>query len=135
MTLKFAVSIFATNLAIALCSSSAIAGCGDRPGTPTNVTANPVFGVFGMVRVEWTNTASEEVWWDYDVTHNGVRVPQRAGMPPRVAAGQVGLRFGNSFSPGYGDSMLSLARADRAWAEGMCVENLLKHSLRKSSLI
>jgi len=34
-----------------------------------------------------------------------------------------------------GDSMLSLARTDRAWAEGMCVENLLKHSLRKSSLI
>jgi hypothetical protein len=34
-----------------------------------------------------------------------------------------------------GDGMLSLARTDRAWAEGMCVENLLKHSLRKSSLI
>jgi hypothetical protein len=74
MALKFAGSIFATNLVIGLFSCPAMAGCGDRPGTPTNVTANPVFGVFGMVRVEWTNTASEEVWWDYDVTHNGARV-------------------------------------------------------------
>jgi hypothetical protein len=75
MALKFAGSIFATSLVIGLFSCPAMAGCGDRPGTPTNVTANPVFGVFGMVRVEWTNTASEEVWWDYDVTHNGARVP------------------------------------------------------------
>ena len=34
-----------------------------------------------------------------------------------------------------GDSMLSLARADRAWAEGMCLEDLFKHSLRKGTLI
>jgi len=31
--------------------------------------------------------------------------------------------------------MLSLARADRAWAEGMCLEVLLKHSLRKSFMM
>ena len=128
MTLKFAVSIFATNLAIAICSCSAIAGCGDRPGTPIKVTANPVFGVFGVVHVEWTNTASEEVWWDYDVTHNGVRVPQRAGMPPRVAAGQVGLRFGNSFSPGYGVTACYRLRARTAPGPKGCVSKIFSNT-------
>ena len=128
MTLKFAVSIFATNLAIAVCSSSAIAGCGVRPGTPIKVTANPVFGVFGVVHVEWTNTASEEVWWDYDVTHNGVRVPQRAGMPPRVAAGQVGLRFGNSFSPGYGVTACYRLRARTAPGPKGCVSKIYSNT-------
>ena len=128
MTLKFAGWLFATSLVIALFSCAATAGCGDRPGTPTNVTANRVFGVFGVVHVEWTNTASEEVWWDYDVTHNGVRVPQRAGMPPRVAAGQVGLRFGNSFSPGYGVTACYRLRARTAPGPKGCVSKIFSNT-------
>ena len=94
-------------------ASSPARAC-DRPGTPTNVTAFSRFP--GSITIEWTNTASEEVWWDYDVRHNGVSVPQRAGMPPRVASGQIRWRFQNHFFSGPRSlRMLSASRADCAW--------------------
>ena len=124
--MKFAFGLAAIVLG-ALASLPARAGC-DRPGTPTNVTANPVFGVIGMVHVEWTNTASEEVWWDYDVTHNGVRVPQRAGMPPRVGEGQAGWRFGNNFSPGQGVTACYRLRARTAPGPKGCVSKIFSNT-------
>src|SRR5262245_48081576 len=89
-----------SGVALTLFVSPAAASCGDRPGTPTNVTATSFFR--GMIQVEWTNTASESpLWWDYEVFENGQRVPQRAGLPP-IANGMQGWRLENNFLPGPG---------------------------------
>lgn len=65
----------------AFASTAAIAGCGDRPGTPTNVKA--VMSGRDNVSVSWTNTATEKVWWDVQITdgqgHETSHTP-RAGV-------------------------------------------------------
>jgi len=124
MTLKLVSLLFVTGVASTLFVSPAAASCGDRPGTPTNVTATPVFP--GMIRVEWTNTASETVWWDYDVRHDGVLIPQRAGQPPR-ADGMLGWRIQNNFAPGQGVWACYRLRARTAPGTKGCVSQIFSN--------
>lgn len=45
---------------------TADAACSDRPGTPNNVKAHVVGP--NQITFTWTNTATERVWWDINVT-------------------------------------------------------------------
>jgi hypothetical protein len=63
-------------------SSPAAAGCGSRPGTPSDVIAIAIAPQ--TIKVEWTNTASETVWWDYVLTDNGAPINLRPGVTPRA---------------------------------------------------
>jgi hypothetical protein len=47
-------------------AGSAHAACGDRPGTPDNVSALALSDT--MLQFRWRNTATETVWWDIEVT-------------------------------------------------------------------
>ena len=76
----------------ALAASPAESACGSRPGTPNNVKVEPTPGRPATLRVTWTNTASERVWWDIDVTdQTGRNFPQKAG-----AGGPAGQKKGSS---------------------------------------
>jgi hypothetical protein len=51
---------------LALASAPALAGCGDRPGTPVNMTATLSNN---QIQLNFTNTASEApIYWDIEVT-------------------------------------------------------------------
>ncbi len=77
----------------ALAASPAESACGDRPGTPNNVKVEPAPGKAATVlRVSWTNTASERVWWDVEITDAAGRVTaSRTGT-----GGPVGTKKGSA---------------------------------------
>jgi hypothetical protein len=63
----------------------------DRPGTPTNVTAtaqDPTSSRLPSVRVSWTNTATEDVCFEFYSTQNG--------SPSDLGAGCVGHGLASS---------------------------------------
>ena len=95
MDRKFASVFVAIVLPAVLAAASAYA-C-DEPGTPTNVTARPVWNFNSNnpdIVVNWTNTADETVWWDNQVTDGEGRIiPQRAGVEPHSQATARGLRI------------------------------------------
>jgi hypothetical protein len=63
----------------ALAVTPANAQCSDRPGTPTNVAATAISAT--QIQVTWTNTASEQVWWDVEITDGaGTILAQPAGV-------------------------------------------------------
>ena len=70
------ISLAAVLIAVsALAASPAAAACGDRPGTPNNVKVELVAGRESDVLLfRWNNTASERVWWDFEITDNAGRV-------------------------------------------------------------
>ena len=85
----------------ALAVAPANAQCSDRPGTPTNVEAAPLN--LGQdpspddIQVKWTNTATERVWWDVEITDEAGKVLE---LPAGVGRGDqgVGLQISNVFS-------------------------------------
>ena len=69
----------------ALAASPAESACGDRPGTPNNIRVDPAPGKPATaLRVTWTNTASQRVWWDFEVTDS-------AGQPVKMKGGLGGI--------------------------------------------
>jgi hypothetical protein len=63
----------------ALAVSPAKAQCSDRPGTPTHVAATAVNS--RQISVGWTNTATEQVWWDVEITDgSGTVLSSPAGI-------------------------------------------------------
>jgi hypothetical protein len=74
----------ATGLAAlaALAAAGAAHACSDRPGTPNNIKVEPALGREATaLRVSWTNTASQRVWWDFEVTDQAGRaVKMKGGM-------------------------------------------------------
>jgi hypothetical protein len=141
MALRLASLLFACGVALTLFLSPASAGCSSRPGTPTNVTARATWP--GAILVEWTDTADETVWWDYDVTElrrscsfingqrhcrwRGVNIPQRAGQPPR-ADGLKGWRLQNTFLPGSGVSQCYRIRARTGPGAEGCVSEIFSNT-------
>jgi hypothetical protein len=98
------VSLFlaAVSLPAVLGATSANASCNDRPGTPTNVTADPSPpSTAPTIGVSWSNTANndETVFWDVEVTDGHGRAVQDE---PRPGAGRGdrgrGLRVSNTYS-------------------------------------
>jgi hypothetical protein len=126
MIRKLTTILLASGTVLAASIGYAEGSCDDRPGTPTNVTATAVPDVFGMIKVEWSNTADEFVCWDYDVTHNGMQVPQRAGQPPCVE-GMKGHRLQNNFSPGSGVLACYRLRARTSAGSGGCVSEIFSN--------
>ncbi|MBF6650725.1 hypothetical protein [Methylobacter sp. BlB1] len=62
------VSLVAMTLLTSLTAATANASCDDRPGTPTGVTARVTSHSPPMIQVRWTNTATETVFWDVEMT-------------------------------------------------------------------
>src|SRR5262245_29404680 len=125
MSRKLAPILLASGTVLAAFIGYAAVSC-DRPGTPTNVTATAVPDVFGMIKVEWINTADEFVCWDYDVTHNGKQVNQRPGQPPCVE-GMKGHRLQNNFSPGSGVFACYRLRARTSTGSEGCVSKIFSN--------
>jgi hypothetical protein len=95
--LFFAALLWSTALTV----SPANARCTDRPGTPTNVVAIAVDSKH--IEVSWTNTATEQVWWDVEMNDGGAFEGDRHGnvlpLPAGVGRGDqgVGLRVSNLY--------------------------------------
>ena len=119
MPLKVSSVLLLFGLALGLFSGPA-AAC-SRPGTPNNVIAIPIAS--RTVKVEWTNTASETVWWDYDVRDNGVPIALRpGGNPPR--ADTRGFRYSNNFMIESGHTLCARLRARTEPGTRGCVSKL-----------
>jgi hypothetical protein len=93
--------LIAMTLFTAGATATADASCGDRPGTPTNVTAGVTSQFPPIIGVSWTNTASEgdPLFWDVEMTDGlGNIAPEqpRPGAPPAITG--VGVRVTNSYT-------------------------------------
>src|SRR5437870_1115497 len=72
------VFLVVATLSIAF-TSDARASCSDRPGTPDNVSARGTSE--RSIQFSWRNTATENVWWDIEVTdETGRTVLSQAGI-------------------------------------------------------
>jgi len=97
------------------------AACGDRPGTPTNVTARTTSENPPTIQVSWTNTATETVFWDVEMTDAAGRVAQ--ALPAGVGRGDTGkgLRVSNSYSVPVGEARCFRVKARTARHTEGCV--------------
>jgi Bacterial SH3 domain len=102
MIVNFTPVFVATLLwSTALAVAPAHAQCSDRPGTPTNVEAAPLnLGQSpspDQIQVKWTNTATERVWWDVEITDEAGNVLE---LPAGVGRGDQGvsLQISNVYS-------------------------------------
>jgi hypothetical protein len=97
-----------------------MAACGDRPGTPTNVTARMTSESPPTVHVSWTNTATETVWWDLEMTDASGKVHP---LPAGIGRGETGkgLRSSNSYSLPAGETRCFRVKARTGRGTSGCV--------------
>ena len=97
MKAKLARTLVGAGFASLLMPQAAALACSDRPGTPTNVSARVTSQNPPIIQVSWTNTATERVWWDVEMTdERGTIFPLPAGVG-RGDQGK-GLRVSNSYT-------------------------------------
>jgi len=117
------VRLGAAALATAFGAMPAMAACGDRPGTPTNVTARMTSEAPPTVHVSWTNTATETVFWDVEMTAPSGKVNP---LPAGIGRGDTGkgLRISNSYSIRAGATLCFRVKARTARGTSGCVSAL-----------
>jgi hypothetical protein len=92
------VSLVAMILLTPLSAATAKASCDDRPGTPTGVTARVTSQSPPMIQVRWTNTATETVFWDVEMTDEKGNMAEV--LPAGIGRGDtgVGLPIENTYT-------------------------------------
>jgi hypothetical protein len=110
-------------LAAAFLAPAAMAACSDRPGTPTNLSARMTSESPPTVQVSWTNTATETVFWDVEMTDSRGKV---FPLPAGVGRGDTGkgLRASNSYSIPAGETRCFRVRARTARGTAGCVSQI-----------
>jgi Domain of unknown function (DUF4189) len=111
-------------------ATSANAGCGDRPGTPTDVKA---VGGFEQITVTWRSAASETVFWDVEMTdYTGKVLPTQPGIGRGDTGVGVPVENAYSVTPGAYRCFRVKARTERGtegciseqWSNKACVNAL-----------
>ena len=104
--------------------TAANAACSDRPGTPTNVTARITQVVPAIIQVTWTNTASEQVWWDVEMTDGTGRVAEP--LPAGIGRGDSvkGMTATNSYQVPNGVTRCFRVKARTERGTGGCVSQV-----------
>ena len=78
-------------IAMMTVSATANASCGDRPGTPTKLSALPQNGT--IIKLQWTNTANESgIYWDVEMMRNGTVFRSFTGFKADFGGQPFGLR-------------------------------------------
>lgn len=110
VTKLFKVGLTATLITSAFATTHARA-CSDRPGTPTGVTAHVTSQIPPMIQVRWTNTASETVFWDVEMTDGAGAIAQ--ALPAGIGRGDtgVGLPVSNTYTVEHGVTRCFRVRA------------------------
>jgi hypothetical protein len=120
------VRLGAAALTAAFGAMPAMAACGDRPGTPTNVTARMTSESPPTVQVSWTNTASETVFWDVEMSTTARNLRQVFPLPAGIGRGDTGkgLSISNSYSIPAGTTRCFRVKARTARGTSGCVSAL-----------
>ena len=118
------VFLVAMTLSIALATTAAHAGCGDRPGTPTGVTARVTSQIPPRIQVRWTNTATETVFWDVEMTDERGNIAE--ALPAGIGRGDtgVGLPVENTYTVPPGVTRCFRVKARTARHTEGCVSEI-----------
>lgn len=119
------VFLVVMTLSTVLAAAAADAACTDRPGTPTGVTARVTSQFPPMIQVRWTNTATETVFWDVEMTDEQGNIPKEA-PGPGIGRGDegVGLPVENTYTVPAGVTRCFRVKARTARHTEGCVSKI-----------
>lgn len=118
------VFLVTMTLLTTLATPTADAACTDRPGTPTGVTTRVTSEFPPMIQVRWTNTATETVFWDVEMTDERGNIAE--ALPAGIGRGDegVGLPVTNTYTVPAGVTRCFRVKARTERHTGGCVSEI-----------